>query len=161
MTSNPSEAQTTGKYASVNGIKMYYEVHGTGSPLVLLHGGGSTINTNFSRIMPELAKKHRVIAVELQAHGHTGDRDAPESFTQDADDVAELLNQLNIPKADFLGFSNGGQTCLELGLRHADKVRKLIIASAFIVAMPPLKRSGRALKRPFSATCHKFIKMNT
>lgn len=131
MTSNLSNAQTTGKYASINGIKMYYEVHGTGSPLVLIHGGGSTIKTNFSRIMPELAKTHKVIAVELQAHGHSGDRDAPESFIQDADDVAELLNQLNIPKADFLGFSNGGQTCLELGLRHADKVRKLVIASAF------------------------------
>ncbi|MFA6246020.1 MAG: alpha/beta hydrolase [Mucilaginibacter sp.] len=131
MTSNLSEAQTMGKYANVNGIKMYYEVHGTGSPLVLIHGGGSTIKTNFSRIMPEFAKTHKVIAVELQAHGHSGDRDAPESFIQDADDVAELLKQLNIPKADFLGFSNGGQTCIELGLRHADKLRKLIIASAF------------------------------
>lgn len=131
MTSNLSNAQTTGKYASVNSIKMYYEISGTGSPLVLIHGGGSTIKTNFSRIMPLLAKTHQVIAVELQAHGHTGDRDAPETFAQDADDVAELLNQLSIPKADMLGFSNGGQTCLELGIRHADKVRKLIIASAF------------------------------
>lgn len=131
MTTNATEAQTAGKYAHVNGIKMYYEIHGTGSPLVLIHGGGSTIKTNFSRIMPVLAKTHQVIAVELQAHGHSGDRDAPETFTQDADDVAELLKQLNIPKADILGFSNGGQTCLELGIRHADKVRKLIIASAF------------------------------
>lgn len=131
MTVNTTQAQTTGKYANVNGIKMYYEIHGTGSPLVLIHGGGSTIKTNFNRIMPKLAKTHRVIAVELQAHGHSGDRDAPETFIQDADDVAELLNQLKIPKADFLGFSNGGQTCLELGLRHADKVRKLVIASAF------------------------------
>ena len=81
--------------------------------------------------MPVLAKTHQVIAVELQAHGHTGDRDAPETFTQDADDVAALLTQLNIPKADILGFSNGGQTCLELGIRHPDKVRKLVIASAF------------------------------
>jgi pimeloyl-ACP methyl ester carboxylesterase len=131
MTTNATEAQTTGKYANVNGIKMYYEIHGTGSPLVLIHGGGSTIKTNFSRIMPVLAKIHQVIAVELQAHGHSGDRDAPETFAQDADDVAELLKQLNIPKADILGFSNGGQTCLELGIRHPDKVRKLVIASAF------------------------------
>ncbi|WP_238989349.1 alpha/beta fold hydrolase [Mucilaginibacter terrigena] len=131
MTTYQSQAQTTGKYANVNGIKMYCEIHGAGSPLVLIHGGGSTIKTNFSRIMPELAKTHRVVAVELQAHGHTGDRSAPESFIQDADDVAELLNQLNIPKADILGFSNGGQTCLELGIRHPDKVGKLIIASAF------------------------------
>lgn len=131
MTSNLSDPQPVGKYATVNGLKMYYEVHGIGKPLVLIHGGGSTIKTNFSRIMPELAKTHQVIAVELQAHGHTADRDAPESFTQDADDVAELINQLKIAKADFLGFSNGGQTCLELGIRHADKVRKLVIASAF------------------------------
>jgi pimeloyl-ACP methyl ester carboxylesterase len=131
MTINISDAPNNGNYAQVNGINMYYEIHGEGSPLVLIHGGGSTIKTTFSRITPLLAKSHQVIAVEMQAHGHTGDRNAPESFTQDADDVAELLNQLNIPKADFLGFSNGGQTCLELGLRYADKVRKLVIVSAF------------------------------
>jgi pimeloyl-ACP methyl ester carboxylesterase len=131
MATNILQGQTTGNYANVNGIKMYYEIQGTGSPLVLVHGGGSTIKTNFSRIMPVLAKTHKVIAVELQAHGHTNDRDAPETFVQDADDMAQLLTQLNIPKADILGFSNGGQTCLEMGLRHPDKVRKLIIASAF------------------------------
>ncbi|WP_374948426.1 alpha/beta fold hydrolase [Mucilaginibacter sp.] len=131
MTTLNTQAQTNGKYTQVNGIKMYYEVHGSGSPLVLIHGGGSTIKTNFSRIMPQFAKTHQVIAVELQAHGHTGDRNAPETFTQDADDIAELLTQLKINTADFLGFSNGGQTCIELGLRHANKVRKLVIASAF------------------------------
>jgi pimeloyl-ACP methyl ester carboxylesterase len=131
MAINTSQGQTTGNYANVNGIRMYYEIHGEGSPLVLIHGGGSTIKTNFSRVLPLFAKTHKVIAVELQAHGHTGDRDAPETFTQDADDVAQLLSQLNIPKADILGFSNGGQTCLEMGLRHPDKVRKFIIASAF------------------------------
>ena len=131
MAARTSEAQTAGHYAYVNSIKMYYEIYGSGNPLVLLHGGGSTIRTNWSRVMPLFAKTHKVIAVELQAHGHTGDRDAPESFIQDADDVAELLKQLHITKADFLGFSNGGQTCIELGLRHADVVGKLIIASAF------------------------------
>lgn len=123
--------QSTGQYAIVNGLKMYYEVHGSGNPLVLLHGGGSTIYTTFGRILPELAKSHQVIAVELQAHGHTGDRDAPETFQQDADDVAAFLQQLNIAKADILGFSNGGQTAMEIGMRHPEKVRKLIIASAF------------------------------
>ncbi len=126
-----SQAQVSGRYANVNGIKMYYEIHGSGSPLVLLHGGGSTIYTSFGRILPELAKTHEVIAIELQAHGHTGDRNAPVSFQQDADDVAELLRQLNIPKADILGFSNGGQTCFDLGIRHPDRVRRLIVASAF------------------------------
>jgi pimeloyl-ACP methyl ester carboxylesterase len=125
------QTQNVGRYANVNGLKMYYEVHGAGNPLVLLHGGGSTINTTFGRILPELAKSHQVIAVELQAHGHTGDRNAPETFSQDADDVAELLSQLNIAKADIFGFSNGGQTALEIGIRHPEKVRKLVIASAF------------------------------
>ena len=130
MTTTVAQAQT-GQYADVNGIKMYYEIHGSGSPLVLLHGGGSTIHTTFGTILPALAKTHKVIAIELQAHGHTGDRDAPESFEQDAADVAELLKQLNIDKADIFGFSNGGQTAMEMGIKHPDRVHKLIIASAF------------------------------
>jgi len=125
-----------GKYANVNGIKMYYEIHGSGTPLVLLHGGGSTIYTTFGRILPALAKTHKVIAIELQAHGHTGDRKAPETFAQDAADVVELLKQLNVPKADIFGFSNGGHTALEIGIRYPQKVNKLVIASAFY------KRSG-------------------
>lgn len=120
-----------GKYATVNGLNMYYEIHGAGQPLVLIHGGGSTITTTFGAILPTLAATHKVIAVELQAHGHTGDRDAPESFEQDANDVAELLRQLDIPKADILGFSNGGQTAMVMGMKHAERVNKLIIASAF------------------------------
>jgi hypothetical protein len=76
----------TGQYARVNGLKMYYEIHGSGTPLVLLHGGGSTILSTFGRILPELAKTHRVIAIELQAHGHTPDIDRPLSFEQDASD---------------------------------------------------------------------------
>lgn len=125
-----AQAQT-GHYANVNGIKMYYEVHGSGQPLVLLHGGGSTISTSFSRILPELAKTHKIIAIELQAHGHTGDRNAPETFEQDAADVVELLKQLHITKADIFGFSNGGHTALEIGIKYPEKVKKLIIASAF------------------------------
>lgn len=131
MKATTSSTETKGNYASVNGIEMYYEIHGEGFPLVLLHGGGSTIYTSFGRILPHLAKNHKIIAVELQAHGHTGDRDAPESFEQDANDVAELLRQLDISKADIFGFSNGGQTALELGIRHPEKVNKLVIASAF------------------------------
>src|SRR4051812_23362313 len=101
-------------YANVNGLEMYYEIHGSGRPLVLIHGGGSTIESNFGRILPELAKSHLVIAVELQAHGHTADIDRPLSFEHDADDVAELLKQVHIGKADILGFSNGGTTALQI-----------------------------------------------
>ena len=118
-------------YATVNGLRMYYEIHGTGEPLVLLHGGGSTITTSFGKILPFLAKKHKVIAVELQAHGHTADRNRPTTFVQDANDVTELLNQLHIEKADFFGFSNGGQTAMQLALLHPEKVRKLILTSMF------------------------------
>ena len=122
-------AQSTGKYANVNGLKMYYEVYGKGFPLVLIHGGGSTIGTSFGRILPALAKTHKVIAVELQAHGHTADIDRPLSFEQDADDVAELLKQLNISKADIFGFSNGASTTLEIAIRHPELVNKIIVAS--------------------------------
>lgn len=122
----------TGNYADVNGIKMYYEIHGEGKPLVLIHGGGSTIQTSFGTVLPLFAKHYKVIAVELQAHGHTSDRDAPESFMQDADDVAELLEQLNISKVYILGFSNGASTTLQIAVRHsklADKI--VVIAGAY------------------------------
>jgi pimeloyl-ACP methyl ester carboxylesterase len=121
----------TGQYANVNGIKMYYEIVGSGYPLVLIHGGGSTINTTFGAILPFLAHNHQVIAVEMQAHGRTSDRPAAESFQQDADDIAELLKQLGVTAADIFGFSNGGQTAIEIALRHPHVVRHIIIASAF------------------------------
>jgi pimeloyl-ACP methyl ester carboxylesterase len=131
MEATISNAQTPGNYADINGMKMYFEIHGAGFPLVLIHGGGSTIGTSFGTILPALAKTHQVIAVEMQAHGHTGDRDAPETFAQDAADIAALLTHLNIPKADIFGFSNGGQTAMELGIHYPDRVNKLIIAAAF------------------------------
>ncbi len=119
-----------GHYAAINGLQLYYEIHGDGMPLVLLHGGGSTIASNYARILPGLAKNHRVIAIELQAHGHTKDIDRPLSFEQDADDVAALLQHLQIGQADFMGFSNGGTTCLQIAIRHPKLVRKLVLASA-------------------------------
>lgn len=118
-------------HAPVNGLQLYYEVHGEGKPLVLVHGGGSTIETSFGYLLPMLAKKHRVIGVEMQAHGHTRDRDTPQSFQQDAADVAGLLRYLQIDKAVILGFSNGGQTALQLGISYADLIDKLIVVSAF------------------------------
>jgi pimeloyl-ACP methyl ester carboxylesterase len=125
-----AQHEQTGHFATVNGLKMYYEIHGSGKPLVLLHGGGSTIESTFGRILPGLAKTHQVIGVELQAHGHTPDIDRPLSFEQDADDVATLLEQLHIGKADFMGFSNGGTTTLQIAIRHPKLVNKLVLASA-------------------------------
>lgn len=118
-------------YAEVNGIQMYYEMYGTGEPLVLIHGGGSTIETSFNRAIPALSENFSIIAVELQAHGRTNDRNAPESFEQDADDVAALLRALSLPRAHFFGFSNGGNTCMQIAIRHPSIVNKLVIASAF------------------------------
>jgi pimeloyl-ACP methyl ester carboxylesterase len=124
-----ADTMITGNYANVNGIKMYYEIQGEGKPLVLIHGGGSTIETTFGRILPLFAQHYKVIAVELQAHGHTSDRNAPETFEQDADDVAALLKQLDIPKASIFGFSNGGSTTMQIAIRHPEMVDKIIVAS--------------------------------
>ena len=123
-------SNTNGKYASVNGLNMYYEVHGTGYPLVLIHGGGSTIGTTFGRVLGALAETNMVIAVELQAHGHTADIDRPLSFEQDADDVAALLKHMGIAAANFFGFSNGGSTTLQIAIRHPELVNKIVVASA-------------------------------
>jgi pimeloyl-ACP methyl ester carboxylesterase len=110
---------------------MYYEVHGEGDrPLVLIHGGGSTIESNWSTVLPRLAPHRKVVAVELQAHGRTADVDRPETFEQDADDVAALVRQLNLTSVDLFGFSNGGHTAMQIAIRHPAIVRKLVIASA-------------------------------
>jgi len=128
-TTSNLHAQSTGNYADINGLKMYYEVHGSGFPLVLIHGGGSTIETTFGRILPELAKSHQVIAVEMQAHGHTRDIDREMTFEQDADDIAALLKHLAITKADIFGFSNGASTTFHIVMRYPQLVNKIIIAS--------------------------------
>ncbi|MFL5730032.1 MAG: alpha/beta fold hydrolase [Cytophagaceae bacterium] len=130
-TDNETRQDSTSGYATVNGLKMYYEIHGTGTPLVLIHGGGSTIQTTFGRILSLLAKNHKVIAVEMQAHGHTADIDRPLTFEQDADDIAALLKQLKIDKADIFGFSNGASTTLQFAIRHPEMTNKIIVASTF------------------------------
>ena len=119
-------------HAPVNGINMYYEVHGRseGVPLVLLHGGGSTIEVTFSRVLPVFAGSRRVIAVEEQGHGRTTDRDAPVTFESSADDVAALLGYLRVDKADVFGFSNGASVALQVAIRHPQLVRKMVFASS-------------------------------
>jgi pimeloyl-ACP methyl ester carboxylesterase len=123
-------------YAPVNGLKMYYEIHGSNTggnpPLVLLHGGGSTIETSFGKILPGLAKNRQVIAVEQQGHGHTADIDRPFTFEQSAEDTVALLRYLKIGKADFFGYSNGGHIAFVIALRHPDVVRKLVLESMMV-----------------------------
>lgn len=121
---NSAERQTTvkGEYASVNGLKMYYEIHGTGRPLVLLHG--SFMSAIF---YPALAEGRQVMTVDLQGHGRTADIDRPFTFEQMADDVAALLKQLKIEQADIFGYSMGGTVGLALTIRHPELVRRLAI----------------------------------
>lgn len=127
---NKMQTLVTSGHAAVNGINMYYEIHGKGElPLVLIHGGGSTIETSFGVLLPLLTANNKVLAVELQAHGRTSDRNSPESFEQDADDVAALLKHLDIKKANILGFSNGGTTTLQIAMRHVQLVNKIIVIS--------------------------------
>ncbi len=120
---------TTG-YAPVNGLKMYYEVHGSGDPVVLLHGAFMTITNNWTGWIGELSKTRKVIAVEMQGHGRTAD--IPRDITDEnlADDVAALLDHLKIPRADLIGYSMGGGVAMHCAIRHPDKVRKVVVISS-------------------------------
>ena len=116
-------------YASVNGLEMYYEIHGTGQPLVLLHGAFSAIGTSFGKLLPELSKTRQVIGFELQAHGRTADIDRPLSSEAMAEDVAAAIRQLGMEQADIFGYSMGAFVALNLVIRHPELVRKLVLAS--------------------------------
>jgi pimeloyl-ACP methyl ester carboxylesterase len=108
---------------------MYYEIRGTGVPLVLLHGGGSTIDTSFGNVLDPLAKNRQVIAFDQRGHGRTADVDRPFSFEESADDTAALLRYLKVDRADFMGYSNGGTIGLQIAIRHPEIVRKMVVMS--------------------------------
>jgi pimeloyl-ACP methyl ester carboxylesterase len=122
-------------YAAVGALRMYYEVHGEARagrpPLVLVHGGGSTIESNFGALIPLLTETRQVIGVEEQGHGHTAWIDRPYTLENSADDIAAVLDQLEVPCADVLGFSSGAGVSLRLAMRHPSRVRRLIVASTF------------------------------
>lgn len=130
-----TKKEVKGGYASVNGLKIYYQISGTGRPLILLHGGVSASET-FEPIRPALAKDRQVIAVHLQGHGRTMDIDRPLSFEMMSEDIAELIEHLNLEIADILGYSLGGGVALQTTIRHPDMIRKLILIST------PFKRNG-------------------
>lgn len=123
----PSAVQTG--YAALGDLRMYYEIHGAGEPLVLLHGGFMNILA-LGPLLPALAQTRQVIAVELEGHGRTNHPDRPLHYAQMADDVAGLLHTLDIAQADVFGFSMGGMTALCLAMRHPQLVRKLVVVSA-------------------------------
>jgi pimeloyl-ACP methyl ester carboxylesterase len=122
---------STGRYAAVNGIDLYYEVRGTGRPLVLLHGGLGAIDM-FGDSLAVLAKDRQVIAADLQGHGRTADIDRPLSVEFMADDIAALLAHLGLDGADIMGYSLGGAVALQIAIRHPQVVRKLVSISAAI-----------------------------
>lgn len=126
---------TSSGYADVNGIKLYHEIYGEGEPLVLIHGGLTTIGEMQGWGQP-LAKTRQVIAVEMQGHGHTADTDRPMSFPTMGDDIAALLDHLKIPKADLVGHSFGGASAIRAAIQHPERVRRLVVISS------PYARSG-------------------
>src|SRR5918999_3796173 len=116
-------------YVPVNGLNMYYEIHGTGQPLVLLHGAFSAIGTSFGQVLPRLAQTRQVIAFELQGHGRTADIDRPLALEGMAEDVAAPLKKMGIESADVFGYSTGAAVALRVAIGHPDLVRKLVVAS--------------------------------
>jgi pimeloyl-ACP methyl ester carboxylesterase len=136
-----------GEYAEVHGVKMYYEVHGEGRPVVLLHGGTSTIQTSFAEQIPVLARNHRVIAIEQMGHGHTGDVAGRElSYEGMTEDTAALLVQLGIQVADVVGWSDGGQLALRLAFTHPELVRRVVASGVGLGAVTPqMQQAMRAL----------------
>jgi pimeloyl-ACP methyl ester carboxylesterase len=133
-----TEVKGTGAYAEVNGINLYYETHGTGQPMILLHGGLGS-GEMFGPILPTLAERHQVIAVDLQGHGRTADIGRPIDARLMADDIAALIDHLGLEKPDIVGYSLGGGVAFFTAVKYPDKVGKLVSASANIRrdAIPP------------------------
>ncbi|HEX2844099.1 MAG TPA: alpha/beta fold hydrolase, partial [Candidatus Limnocylindria bacterium] len=131
-------ATGTGEYAAINGINLYYESHGSGRPMVLLHGGLGS-GEMFGPTLPALAANHRVIVVDLQGHGRTADIDRPLDPRLMADDVAALIDHLGLDRPDVVGYSLGGGVAMQVAFKHPDRVRRLVAVSANIRrdALPP------------------------
>ena len=124
----------SGMRVSINGIDLYHEVHGTGRPLIVLHGGVLNAETCFGAMIPRLAEAHQVIAVDLQGHGHTADTDRPVTLANFAADVVGLLNHLGIDRADLFGFSLGSLVSIEMAVAYPARVGRLVLASGHIRA---------------------------
>jgi pimeloyl-ACP methyl ester carboxylesterase len=140
------QTPTTG-YAPVNGLQMYYEVRGSGEPVVLLHGAFMTISNNWTGWIEELSKTRKVIAVEMQGHGRTADIKRDISSENLADDVAALLDYLKIPSADLIGYSMGGGVAMQCAIRHPEKVRKVVSISAAFRQDGHVKEGADALPK--------------
>jgi pimeloyl-ACP methyl ester carboxylesterase len=144
-TNRTTDANGTGRYAEVNGINLYYETHGTGRPLILLHGGLGS-GEMFGPILPMLTERHQVITVDLQGHGRTADIDRPIDVRLMADDIAALIDHLGLEKPDLVGYSLGGGVAFFTASKYPEKVTKLVMTSAHINsdAMPAEMRAQQA-----------------
>src|SRR5260221_2416607 len=132
MTSDwTARAKGTGQYAEVNGINLYYETHGSGRPLILLHGGLGS-GEMFGPVLPQLSERHQVIAVDLQGHGRTADIDRPLDIRLMADDIAALIDHLGLDQPDVVGYSLGGGVALQTAVKYPAKIGRLAVASANI-----------------------------
>ncbi|MBW0117723.1 alpha/beta fold hydrolase [Pseudonocardia abyssalis] len=154
----------TSGYADVNGLHMYYEIHGDeGTPLVLLHGGVMTIDLTWADSIPTLARRHRVIAVEFQAHGRTADIDRDMTYGALAGDVVALLDHLGVERAHVMGHSMGGGTALELAVSHPDRLLKVVPVSASVRpdgAHPDLADPSTYATSPIMPTAQDFADMS-
>ena len=126
-----SDTRAAGQYAKINGLDLYYETHGTGRPMILLHGGLGS-GEMFAPIMPQLAEHHQVITPDLQGHGRTADIDRPIDARLMADDIAALIDHLGLDKPDVVGYSLGGGVALQTAVKYPNKIRRLVAASANI-----------------------------
>jgi pimeloyl-ACP methyl ester carboxylesterase len=147
---------TTGRYADVNGISLYYETHGSGRPLILLHGGLGS-GEMFGPILPALAERHQVILVDLQGHGRTADLDRPIDIALMADDIAALIDHLGLDRPDVVGFSLGGGVALHTAVKYPEKVGRLVSASAH-VRTDAIPAEMREQQGQVSAAAAEFMK---
>jgi len=126
-----TDVKGTGQYADVNGIKLYYETHGAGRPLILLHGGLGS-GEMFGPVLPLLAERHQVVTVDLQGHGRTADIDRPIDAGLMAGDIAALIEHLALANPDVVGYSLGGGVALQTAVKYPSKIRRLVVVSANI-----------------------------
>jgi pimeloyl-ACP methyl ester carboxylesterase len=151
-----TDAKGTGQYAEVNGINLYFETHGAGRPLILLHGGLGS-GEMFGPVLPALAERHQVIAVDLQGHGRTADIDRPIDLQLMADDIAAFIDHLGLDKPDVVGYSLGGGVALRIAAKYPAKVGRLVAASAN-VRSDAIYPEMRAQQGQVSAAAAEFMK---
>src|SRR2546422_5051571 len=151
-----TDVKGTGQYAEVNGLNLYYETHGAGRPMILLHGGLGS-GEMFGPVLPQLAERHQVVTVDLQGHGRTADIDRPIDVRLMAGDIAALIDHLELASPDVVGFSLGGGVALQTAAQYPAKMRRLVVASANI-RPDAIPAEMRAQQRQVNAAAAEFMK---